>query len=74
MDVCGFLKGLETIESERGWPVRSGKVVLGLALTRLARHYGYQTHAAGKASSPISHWGAADYRPTIGALQPDVQA
>jgi hypothetical protein len=32
-------EGLETAEKGLGWPVRSGKLVLGLALDRLAMHY-----------------------------------
>lgn len=56
MDVCCFLKGMERVEQERGWPLRTGKVVLGLALDRLARHYGLSRELRGPNRSATRHW------------------
>jgi len=56
VDVCCFLKGLEGIERERAWPTRSAKIVLQLALDRLARHYGYAAMATGRERAPVRTW------------------
>ncbi|MBL8584881.1 MAG: hypothetical protein JNL61_21955 [Rhizobiaceae bacterium] len=64
VDVCCFLKGLEVVETERGWPARSAKVVLKAALRALARHY--DPAAGAKPPARMLHWGADDYRPALG--------
>jgi len=56
IDVCCFLKGLEDIARDRILPARSGKVVLQLALDRLARHYGYASHTRGPADAQFRTW------------------
>lgn len=39
VEVCCCQRGLEEIERHFGWPQRSGKVVLQIALDRLVHHY-----------------------------------
>lgn len=65
IDFCCFLKGIDEIERERAWPVRSAKVVLRLALSGLARHYGFSRVAHGAATAKLRHWGTDDFRPVI---------
>jgi hypothetical protein len=66
VDVCCFDIGLEAAGQAAGWPRRSAKVVLELALTALARHYGLIAPER-PAAARLRHWGDADYRPTIDA-------
>lgn len=64
LDVCCFLKGLEKVEKERQWPARSAKVVLAVALNRLADHYGLGQEAHGprpsRGKKTIMVWHAED--------------
>jgi len=64
LDVCCFLKGLEQVEAAEAWPQRSAKIVLKIALQRLARHYGLI--AARPARPRLRHWGSENYRPSLG--------
>lgn len=67
VDFCCFLKGIEDIEAARQWPKRSAKLVLQLALSALARHYGLAPTAQGRDThGGMRHWGSDDFRPTIG--------
>jgi hypothetical protein len=64
LDVCCFETGLEMAEQAAGWPQRAAKVVLQLALTSLARHYGLIAPER-LPFARLRHWGDEDYRPTI---------
>jgi hypothetical protein len=67
IDVCCHDVGLEAAGRAQGWPQRAAKVVLQLALTRLARHYGLIAQAPPDAPARLRHWGSDDYRPDLDA-------
>ncbi len=67
IDVCCHLLGLTDAEKNRNWPQRSGKVILQIALTGLARHYGIlsDTDAANPVRARLNHWGMEGFRPSL---------
>lgn len=71
IDICCFLKGMEQVETERGWPVRSAKLMLKSALGALARHY-EPPQRDPRDSPEILHWGAQDYRPAARGRSQDI--
>lgn len=64
-DVCGYMKGLQTIEIERNWPRRSAKLVLRVGLEQLARHFGLTRVATGRGTNKTRHWSDAGARPQV---------
>jgi hypothetical protein len=64
--MCCLAGGLEQAERMLRLPQRSGKAILSLALTRLARHYRLIKQPERSAASPgFAHWALADFRPRI---------
>ena len=56
MDVCCYDKGLQAIETERGWPRRSAKLVLRIGLDHLATHFGLAASAKGPTGHASVVW------------------
>jgi hypothetical protein len=56
LDVCGLEKGLQQVETERGWPRRSAKLVLRIGLDRLAEVWGMGAVAIGRESGGQRSW------------------
>jgi hypothetical protein len=66
LEVCCMASGLENAERLLGLPRRSGKPILQIALTRLARHYGLLPDEAPRLpEGRLHHWATPDYRPQI---------
>lgn len=65
LDVCGWLKGLQQVERDRGWPRRSAKLVLRIGLEQVAQQLGLGPHAIGKAHGRQRHWLGDGARPEM---------
>ena len=61
--VCCLAAGIEAAERALDLPRRSGRAVLGLALTGLARHYGL--FGRSERRNAVHQWSREDYRPAI---------
>lgn len=66
LDVCCLDRRLEDVERARGWPQRSGRLVLRIALRALARHYGIAS-VREEGAQRTRAWASADFAPTLDA-------
>lgn len=64
LDVCGYEKGLQDIERERGWPRRSAKLVLRIGLEALAARFGLTASVTGRETATTRNWLGDGARPT----------
>jgi len=73
VDACCHLRGIRDIERIGRLPQRSGKLMLKVALTVLARHYGLlpPDDGAWLGRIGIRHWGSPDFRPSLEAWKDD---
>ena len=73
LDVCCLEFGLSRLEREAGWPQRSGKIILQMALRQLAWHYGFlRVDADAERTRPfIRQWGSEGYRGTLESWSED---
>lgn len=56
VDTCLYEKGLQQIETERGWPRRSAKLVLRIGLDHVGSLFGMDAMAKGPEGGPGRSW------------------
>jgi len=70
LEVCCLMSGLESAERALGWPRRSAKLVLAIALTKLSQHYGLVVFDSKQVrKKAIRHWGKNGYQPQVPAAR-----
>lgn len=69
LDICGFGKGLQAIETERRWPRRSAKLVLRIGLEQLAQLFGLTPQARGADQARTRAW-LPERLPIVPDIQP----
>jgi Domain of unknown function (DUF6456) len=62
LDVCGFDRGLEAVEADRGWPRHTARLLLAGALDQLSIHYGL-TLCPRPMNGDILRWGDGRHQP-----------
>jgi hypothetical protein len=67
IDVCCHEMGLQAAGRAQAWPQRATRVVLELALTSLARHYGLIAPEPSPSALRLRHWGEEGYKPSLDA-------
>jgi hypothetical protein len=65
VDVCCRDLGLEAAERAKSWPQGTARILLGKALTALARHYGLIAPNS-RVIGRLLHWEEDGYRPDLG--------
>ena len=66
LEVCCLMSGLEAAERALGWPRRSAKLVLAIALSKLSIHYGLVAPDSQQVrKNAIRHWGKQGYQPQV---------
>ncbi len=74
LQVCCLSRGLEAAERALGWPRRSARLILRIALQRLALHYGLEKPAPPPGAARITMWGLPGYSPDHALPEQDTPA
>jgi len=74
LQVCCLSRGLEAAERALDWPRRSARLILRIALQRLALHYGLEKPAPAQSRPRIAMWGLPGHSPDRALPEQDTPA